>query len=261
MAKGGSMYGSVRCSWCGDYGHNRAGCHEYKKYVRENPNGYYARHEKNKAFNRKHAVRECGWCRQEGHNRRSCPTLKADFAYAKSKHLEFAPIIVNAFQEMGLGAGVLLAQEKDEKMDSNDLYMVKGFNWHHVSLHNWANYAGYYSKSIQVMNMNTGLDTTLKLEYVKGFLEYMEPAIEKYNLNLCETERKMPDAYESLSYLNNWNYGRYEILDKLSSEQVKSQIDSSWLHGTNFSCEAYFRKGKDACSRYDLPTYYRDPNF
>ena len=81
--------GTVTCSHCYEQGHNKRGCMQRLKEMRErlekDPTDYYAKtfFEKRKAQSerRSSTKRKCSYCDEAlGHTRRTCPTLKEHVA-------------------------------------------------------------------------------------------------------------------------------------------------------------------------------------
>lgn len=83
-----SWNGTVRCSHCGQRGHNKRGCSVLKEWVAERrithgDNDYYVASADRKAASAK--TRQCSFCRETGHNRRGCKTLKSAKIAAKTR--------------------------------------------------------------------------------------------------------------------------------------------------------------------------------
>ena len=72
-----SWSGTVTCRYCGQEGHNRRTCEEYKALLaRQAGDGNKWAQAQLAAKNRK-SVRKCGWCNATGHNKRTCPAKVA----------------------------------------------------------------------------------------------------------------------------------------------------------------------------------------
>jgi hypothetical protein len=67
-----SYNGTVRCGWCGQTGHNRRGCPEFKKHVAkaaaEGDRWAVDQLERKK----RPSTRRCSWCGNKGHNKKTC---------------------------------------------------------------------------------------------------------------------------------------------------------------------------------------------
>ena len=81
-----SWNGTVRCSWCGQSGHNAAGCKEKLATMKEwrydddiakrnRARNYFSKRER-KAERAKN--RSCSYCGEPGHTKRTCKLRKAD---------------------------------------------------------------------------------------------------------------------------------------------------------------------------------------
>lgn len=71
-----SWSGTVRCSWCGEDGHNKRSCPARRAYIDSaaDSGAEWAKQEQ-RQMNRRKAV-HCGWCGGKGHNARSCEHKK-----------------------------------------------------------------------------------------------------------------------------------------------------------------------------------------
>lgn len=113
---------SVRCSWCYKTGHNRRTCPDLKKYIRENPDSYYAMKEKRmKQSTKIKKPRRCSYCREEGHTKRTCPSLAKDRQYQAEKSRTWRAEFLKTCQETGFAPGTLL---KFRSMDD-----IKSGSW------------------------------------------------------------------------------------------------------------------------------------
>ena len=67
-----SWNGTVRCGWCGQKGHNRRSCPEFKKHVTEAAaeGDRWAIHQLEKK--KRSSTRRCSWCGNKGHNKKTC---------------------------------------------------------------------------------------------------------------------------------------------------------------------------------------------
>jgi len=101
---------TVRCSWCGESGHNSGGCQAKKDFIARNPGSYWARKAEAKAQRRKNSakVRQCSWCKGTGHNARSCSLYKSHFETARKLNAAFRRAFLIDAQNLGLHKGAML---------------------------------------------------------------------------------------------------------------------------------------------------------
>ena len=98
-----------RCGYCYGKGHNRRNCPELKKEIRENPDGYYARQERQKAAHRKNNPRKCSYCRKPGHTKPKCTEYKSDLTSMTLKIQLWREKFIQSCKKHGLGIGTLVA--------------------------------------------------------------------------------------------------------------------------------------------------------
>jgi hypothetical protein len=105
-----SYNGTVRCSYCYNTKHNRRGCPQLKKYIKENPDSYTAQTFNERA---KHAkVRTCRYCEEEGHNRRTCRDLQNDKEYYRVLCASMRADALAWMKDNGVGVGALVATSR-----------------------------------------------------------------------------------------------------------------------------------------------------
>ena len=107
------------CSFCYGRGHNRATCPDKKKRIRENPDGYQARLERDKKARRANRTpqhRECGYCKETGHNKRTCPSLTHDRASTARDNKKFVKDFIIVCKELGFGPGTLMSVASPESL-------------------------------------------------------------------------------------------------------------------------------------------------
>ena len=105
-----SWHGTVRCSFCGQKGHNRLGCPERARHARENPNSYEGRkwHREQAERAERIANRACSYCKGTDHNRRGCKTLKQDKKMIAQRQSRYIDEFINIAYKAGIGPGSLL---------------------------------------------------------------------------------------------------------------------------------------------------------
>jgi len=124
-----SYSGTVYCSWCGNKGHNRAGCVERKQHIAENPDSYAARREAQKARDRKNTPRACSYCRVPGHTRRTCPTIKNDRVLLAKKLTKKRSEMLAMAEFKGFGLGALVNVRKS--WEGYHAALVMSIGWAH----------------------------------------------------------------------------------------------------------------------------------
>jgi hypothetical protein len=107
----------MSCSFCYEYGHNRAGCSKRKERVaKARANGesnWLTREadrkdrakEKRKQFGSK---RRCSWCCETGHNRRGCPSMKEAKASYVAHNAAYRQRLYEHMSGQGWGVGALV---------------------------------------------------------------------------------------------------------------------------------------------------------
>jgi len=105
-----SYNGTVRCSWCYNVGHNKAGCPQRKKYALENPDSYEAKRYFAEQERRKETVknRVCSYCGGKDHNRRGCKVLKEDRSLIIQRQEKYEKHFADVCNSAGLGPGTLI---------------------------------------------------------------------------------------------------------------------------------------------------------
>ena len=131
---------SVRCSWCGKYGHNRRGCPDLNRYIQENPNSSEARKARHQSESRKRTVRRCSYCESTGHNRKTCKYLKDDKAKVLKRDISYRKSFMEALRSAGLGIGSLVSRRGEVSINWGEreyvdyLVLITGINWGGVNL-------------------------------------------------------------------------------------------------------------------------------
>jgi hypothetical protein len=134
-----SYSGTVRCSYCGTQGHNRAGCTDYKDRIEElrllEGSSHVTVQQYDYALKRKAEAaknRKCTYCGQPEHNRRSCSVLKEVIESFRAKNATFCKNMLAAFIEKGLGPGAIISVDNyGERID----YLVTGIKWTEANMH------------------------------------------------------------------------------------------------------------------------------
>ncbi len=179
---------SVRCSWCYKRGHNRRSCPDLKKYIRENPDSYYARKEqqsREKAKNK--SPRKCSYCREVGHTKRTCSSLAKDRQYQADKSRKWRTKFLSIARAAGFAPGALLKfrdiediksgswikRRLENTMSKHGQYaMVTDLLWHHLDHRQESR-----GQAVMIVAFPTGarLSFMLPVEFVSLLDEYAAP--------------------------------------------------------------------------------------
>ena len=123
-----SWTGTVRCSYCGDEGHNRRKCPTMIKEAEENPNSYSAREINFREANKK--VRRCSYCKNTGHNKKTCEVRQFDSQLLAKLDEAYINNVIEEMKEKSLGPGAIIVFPQQEK----SIYMLEEIDWTRVSL-------------------------------------------------------------------------------------------------------------------------------
>jgi hypothetical protein len=132
---------TVRCSYCGGRGHNRAGCPQRKKDAEANPESWDAKRLKAEQEKRQRAVenRRCSYCNGDSrggkitHNRRGCKLRKLDIKKTESLVSNYRRDLLKEMQKVGLGVGSLLSVPAGDRLASKIVYLVTGIDWGNIT--------------------------------------------------------------------------------------------------------------------------------
>jgi hypothetical protein len=99
-----SYSGTVCCRYCGQEGHNRRTCPDYKALLaRQAGDGNKWAQAQLAAKNRK-SVRKCGWCNETGHNKRTCPGKAAAYKLLGPLKIAVTRVVEKATEGVGRGS-------------------------------------------------------------------------------------------------------------------------------------------------------------
>ena len=125
---------TVRCSYCYETGHNKAGCPAYKKKIEEwRAAGIFM--STVEAYDRKKArkttaakTRKCSWCGDPGHTRRTCSTFKVHFEKLRAAQSAYVMAYAKALAEAGLTPGAMFTWDSESSGD-NAPQIVTSVDW------------------------------------------------------------------------------------------------------------------------------------
>jgi len=120
-----SWNSTVRCSYCWQNGHNKAGCPtrkaDYERKKTSEPDSYFVRqYEEDKS---RRSKRSCSYCKEAGHTKRTCQHIKADKRKTVEMNKVWREAMLNHFKNIGLGVGALVqfvhkSSWQDDKVDN-----------------------------------------------------------------------------------------------------------------------------------------------
>tara|TARA_Y100000310_G_scaffold38880_1_gene36372 strand:+ start:1336 stop:2106 length:771 start_codon:yes stop_codon:yes gene_type:complete len=141
----------MSCSYCYEYGHNRAGCSKRKERVaKERAAGQsnwltreQDRKDRAKELRKQNGhTRRCSWCGETGHNRRGCPGMKAAKAAFASHNSAYRQLLYEDMREQGWGVGALVEvnpefydREAGKYVRQPITYLITSVNWSRLNWH------------------------------------------------------------------------------------------------------------------------------
>ena len=133
---------TIRCSYCGQAGHNKSSCPDYKVYIERLRSDYgdehwrVARYDLSKAKRANAAKhRSCSYCGSTDHNRRGCQSLKENMAAYEAKNATYRRSFLRAMIRTGFGPGAMI--ERTLRGDLTEVRVVTSLNW--ASVRFWCN--------------------------------------------------------------------------------------------------------------------------
>jgi hypothetical protein len=143
---------TVRCSYCGHTGHNRASCSDLKERIEEIRDEHGDEHYTVRCYDRKKEKRKvsgksrkCSYCDDGGHNRATCPQLKTNMVETKVKNAEFRKTVYEHLCRLGIGVGAIVSSDAhsdrvDKDNFESDRYrvpqVVTDINWLGINVWN-----------------------------------------------------------------------------------------------------------------------------
>ena len=232
-----SWSGTVTCSYCYNRGHNRRGCPEITRRVRDqyedavsnlaaNPDdAYSAQYVEEKAEElakrtgvdprtgkkaRKGSSR-CGYCYESGHNRRGCPKRKSDRIAAHGATSALRRRAVEYMKKKGLGVGAIVMGEvyipgEGYKTAPSVIDIVR---WQDLSSLTPGSKIFRYTP-LKHLGQNKR----------SGWCSFDGD---------CEEVQAMTD--ECHGSARAWRYEHIELIAPLTASQVEEQVPGDWLAG------------------------------
>jgi len=218
---------TVTCSYCGQKGHNKAGCPKFKAKLaareKAHPNCAWLANEKYNEAQRK--KRACTYCGEEGHNRTTCKAMKQDILLLEQKNQAWKVHVCQRLKDTGLLPGALFTEEGRRWNKEARSYETEG--------------------TVTILYIVLGFD-------VRNF-NIVEKDLEV--LVVCEPRYiGQPDMYKKVSLPRDIRTGRtfryvgrgFEVVSPVDPSKVDKSFDHSigrdWLHfGTSWT-DKYFKK-------------------
>ena len=97
-----------RCGHCYQSGHNRRSCPEIRREIKDNPDGYQARIERQKKESAARNPRRCSYCKTTGHNKKTCQKLGDDRRGVALDNRKWRREFLDCARTSGFTVGTLL---------------------------------------------------------------------------------------------------------------------------------------------------------
>jgi len=123
-----SWTGTVRCSYCGDEGHNRRKCPTMQRESELNPHGYAATEINMRQTHKR--PRRCSFCKATGHNKKTCDSREFYFNLLKKLDCEYKESVIAEMKEKSLGPGAIIVQNSPRMR----IYVLDKIYWERVSV-------------------------------------------------------------------------------------------------------------------------------
>lgn len=215
---------TVRCSYCGQRGHNKAGCPKLKAKLaaraEAHPDCAWLANERYNEAQRK--KRACTYCGEEGHNRTTCRTMKQDILLLEQKNQAWKFHVRERLEDIGLGPGALFTQ--------------RGKRWNKLE------------KKYEDDEVNDVLYIVLAISQSKEF-NIVEK--DRQVLRACEphligdigTHRQFSLPRDIRTGYTSRYIGRhFNIVSSLSPSEVRRSFDPSWVLSSTSWTHKYFQK-------------------
>ena len=228
--------GTVTCSHCYNKGHNKRGCMELLREMRErlekDPEDYYAKNFFSKreaqSARRSATKRKCSYCDEAaGHTRRTCPTLKEHVAETVVAQKAYRKGVLARLKEQGLGVGAIVTLQGALTTDDGETAMplvVTRINWNEVVT--WRTEADILVTKPITQVFETGYGTTRSTYLPLDLAYHDKDTVESYG-----------NAQEGSWQHNNRDYYYPTLVTPVPSEFINAP--PSWVSGQDGVKEAY----------------------
>ena len=231
-----SWNNTVTCSHCYTKGHNKRGCVELLREMRErlesDPTDYRA-----KTFFDKRTVqsarrsakkRKCSYCDEAaGHTRRTCSTMKEHMAITIAAQKAYRKGVLARLKEQGLGVGAVVTLQGAMTTDDGQTAMplvVTRINWNDINT--WRTEADILVTKPITMVFSSAYGSTRTAYLPLDLAYHNEDTVESYD-----------NASEDSWQANNRHYYYPTLVTPIPSEFVNAP--PSWVSGQDGVKEAY----------------------
>ena len=136
-----AYHGSVRCSFCGNVGHNRRTCHYLKEQIKQwEESGDTALIDRAKILRGEPGKpRKCGFCSQPGHTVRTCHEMNAHVTDLAKSWLDTKHFVKKKMFEHNFGIGTLVNVKRRKWQSASydyecffELAIVTNIDYNHI---------------------------------------------------------------------------------------------------------------------------------
>jgi len=201
-----------RCGHCYERGHNRRSCPEIRKEIRDNPDGYQARLEREKLERQSRNPRRCSYCKTTGHNKKTCQKLGEDRRGIALDNRKWRREFLDCARTSGFTVGTLLQFIDDD---------AKLSDWKRERLAELRDKHGNYGVVIGFENCQ--LDKRQKARsYAATRVRFPSGKTLKMMLPIDFTH--LMDSYAEPNM---------KIVGKINAENIDKQFNYEWHNGTD----------------------------
>jgi len=203
-----------RCGHCYQSGHNRRSCPEIKKMIRDNPNGYQARIEREKKECASRNPRRCSYCKTTGHNKKTCQRLGDDRQGVALDNRKWRREFLDCARTNGFTVGTLLQfvePTDDAKMSDWKRERIEGLINGHG---NYGVVIGFSEKELDKRQKDRSYAAT-RVRFPSGKTLKM----------------MLPLAFTHL--MDQYAEPNMKIVGKIDAENIGEQFNYEWHNGTD----------------------------
>jgi len=202
------------CGHCYGRGHNRRSCPEIRREIRDNPDGYQARIERQKKEQQSRNPRRCSYCKTTGHNKKTCQKLKNDRLDVALDNRKWRREFLDCARTNGFTVGTLLQFiELTDGPEMND--------WRRERIQGLITKHGNYG--VVIGFVNEALDKRQKQRsYAATRVRF--PSGKTLKMMLPVSFAGLMDQYAEPNM---------KIVGKLNAENIDKQFDYGWHNGTD----------------------------
>lgn len=251
---------TVRCSYCGDSGHNRSSCSNLKEHIENLRTAHGDEHYTVRVYDRKQAKRKasgksrtCSYCDQSGHNRATCSSLKENIAYTKAKNAEFRKAVYDRLCQLGIGVGAIASSDAyTRRVDENnyeldgEVYRVPqiltNINWSGINV--WNREVWYFDSATNIEGDNPAPFFTVPMGLLtaRSWKNKMGLPFDKELLSLFLPEEYLQDLIDG----THWRADRIgQHFLTVESPAPPTAPPAGWLESEDGKVKELYKKRKD----------------